>query len=103
MQLKVGSEWVYDTENCRGSRVMKNEAGEVQYYKPEFTLVIDVHKAKSSRYVSERRRDAYKIRLIDYGDTPLALGVIRKSVEMQILDYEGKLDKLNLHKDAVET
>lgn len=101
MEVKIGSGWVYDTDKCRGSEIVYKPNGEVSYYKPIFTVLLDVEKAKDSRYTSERRKAICKVKVIDYSKSDLPLGIVRKAIDMQILEYSGKLNKLNLDKEKV--
>lgn len=99
MELKIGNDWVYDTSKLRGSKVIRDESGEVKFLKPEFAMFISTDKAKESRYATDLRNDILKAKFVDFNGEGIPLGVMRKAIEMQLLDAEGKLESLVLGAD----
>lgn len=101
MQIKIGNDWVYDTETYIGNKVVRNSKGEIQYLKPIFSLQVNTIKAKETRYDSEKRNDICKVKMIDYSDELVPLGVVRNSINMQILAFQDRLEKLNASKENI--
>lgn len=76
MNIKIGSSWIFNTDNGEASKVIRDDTGRVIRFDSVFTLI-------------KKDEDSYKINT-DSGEG-IPLGVIRKGIEMLHLEDSGKL------------